>query len=109
MMQKLAHTQDQPLCLPTTLRIMGDKWTGLILDQLSNGVVTFSCLEVALEGISPRTLSQRLDRLELQGIIHKRQYCERPPRSKYLLTEKGSELQVVLNKMAEWGAKYHNC
>lgn len=99
----------QPVCIQTTLRIMGDKWTGLILRDLSNGTNTFSSLEISLTGISPRTLSQRLDMLEAEGIIEKKQYCERPPRSKYLLTCKGSELQEVLLKMAEWGARYHNC
>lgn len=101
--------QSQPACIQTTLRIMGDKWTALILRDLTDGTNTFSCLEVSLVGISPRTLSQRLDMLETEGIIEKRQYCERPPRSKYLLTSKGCELQDVLTKMAEWGAKYHSC
>lgn len=107
MNQQIAQ-QDQPLCIQTTLRIMGDKWTALILRDLSDGTNTFSCLEVSLKGISPRTLSQRLEMLQSEGIIDKRQYCEHPPRSKYLLTEKGTELQDVLIKMAEWGAKYQN-
>lgn len=100
--------QDQPFCIQTTLRIMGDRWTGLILRNLSTGTNTFSCLEASLAGISPRTLSQRLDMLENEGIIEKRQYCEHPPRSQYLLTKKGSELQTVLTKMVEWGAKYQD-
>lgn len=98
---------DQPQCLKTTLRIMGDQWTGLILGELSNGNNTFSALEAALPKISPRTLSQRLDMLESEQIVAKQQYCERPPRYKYVPTQKGSELQEVLAKMAEWGAKHH--
>ncbi len=97
---------DQPLCLKTTLRIMGDQWTGLILGELSSNNTTFSGLEAALPSISPRTLSQRLDKLETEGIVAKEQYCERPPRYKYVPTQKGVELQEVLTKMAEWGAKY---
>lgn len=91
------------------MRIMGDKWTALMLRDISSGVNTFSGLEVSLTGISPRTLSQRLVMLENESILDKRQYCEHPPRSKYLLTQKGSELQGVLNKIGEWGAKYHDC
>lgn len=98
---------DQPVCLKTTLGIIGDKWTGLILGELSNSNHTFSGLETALSNISPRTLSQRLEKLQETGIIEKRQYCEKPPRYKYFLTEKGTELQTVLSKMVEWGAKYH--
>lgn len=97
----------QPGCIATTLRIMGDKWTGLILQELVKDSLTFSALETALESISPRTLSQRLDMLVSEAIVEKQQYCEHPPRSKYLLTQKGRELQEVLEKMAEWGARYH--
>lgn len=98
--------QDQPTCIQATLRILGDKWTGLILQQLSDGPLTFSKLEISLEHISPRTLSQRLDKLENEKIIEKRMYCEHPPRFKYVLSSKGAELQEVLAKMAEWGAKH---
>lgn len=107
-MSQYITKQVQPLCIQTTLRIMGDKWTALILRDLTANINTFSRLEVSLLGISPRTLSQRLDMLESEGIINKRQYCERPPRYKYLLTKKGSELQDVLTKMAEWGSRYHD-
>src|SRR3712207_4415328 len=93
-------------CIQATLRIMGDKWTPLILNELSNGPLTFSNIECSLEHISPRTLSQRLCMLEKEEIIEKRLYCEHPPRSNYRLTPKGGELQEVLVKMAEWGSRY---
>jgi DNA-binding HxlR family transcriptional regulator len=67
---------------------MGDKWTALILLELSESESTFTQLETSLSGISPRTLSQRLDRLEHQEIIIKHQYCERPPRYRYQITKK---------------------
>lgn len=99
--------QNQPLCIQTTLKIIGDKWTALLLRCLSDGKATFSELETSLESISPRTLSQRLDMLERESIVTKEQYCERPPRYKYVLTDKGAELQEVLCKMAEWGGRYY--
>jgi DNA-binding HxlR family transcriptional regulator len=102
----MEETTDQPTCIQSTLRILGDKWTGLILQELCDGPRTFSMLEISLHPISPRTLSQRLCMLEQEAIIDKRQYCEHPPRSKYMLSSKGAELQEVLTKMAEWGAKY---
>jgi DNA-binding HxlR family transcriptional regulator len=99
---------NKPGCIQTTLRIMGDKWTPLLLRELANGALTFSALETALQPISPRTLSQRLDMLEHEKIVEKRQYCEHPPRFKYILSSKGTELQEVLIKMAEWGEKYQS-
>lgn len=97
---------DRPTCLQATLRIMGDKWTALILEALKDGPLTFSALEKTLINISPRTLSQRLEMLTTEEILEKRQYCEHPPRSNYSLTRKGVELKEIISKMADWGAKY---
>lgn len=98
--------EKSPGCIQRTLEIMGDKWTALILLELSESDATFTQLETTLVGISPRTLSQRLDKLEAEDIIAKQQYCDRPPRFRYHITKKGTELHGVLRKMADWGAKY---
>lgn len=106
-MSDLTVAQNTPLCIQTTLKIMGDKWTPLLLSALSDDINTFSKLETSLEAISPRTLSNRLDMLEREAIVVKQVYCERPPRFKYVLTNKGLELRDVLQTMAEWGGKYY--
>jgi len=93
-------------CLENTLCILGDQWTALILRDLSLEPCTFSQLENSLDSISPRTLSQRLEHLLRQEIIEKQLYCPHPPRYHYVLTNKGIELQDVLEKMVEWGEKY---
>lgn len=98
--------EKRPGCIQQTLDIIGDKWTALILRDLTAADATFGQLERSLVGISPRTLSQRLDKLETCGIVTRHLYCERPPRYQYRLSEKGSELRDVLDKMADWGAKY---
>jgi len=89
-----------------TLEVLGDKWTPLILNDLARGGLCFGQLENSCDGISPRTLSQRLDKLEEEGVVSRHMYCERPPRYRYHLTPKGKELQTVLNRMAAWGARY---
>jgi DNA-binding HxlR family transcriptional regulator len=63
-------------------------------------------LENALGGISPRTLSQRLDELEQNKIITKECFAEVPPRVEYTLTQKGKDLIPILKSMAAWGGKY---
>ncbi len=100
--------EESPGCIQNTLEIMGDKWTPLIIRDLSAAKLKFSDLETSLTGISPRTLSQRLDKLEKEHIIERRLYCEHPPRFTYELTQKGKELQEILVKMSEWGAR-HSC
>ena len=93
-------------CLEATLTVLGDKWTALIVRELTSCNSRFCDLEKSLVGISPRTLSQRLDRLEAEGILERDLYCARPPRYKYGLTPKGQELQAILRKMSDWGARH---
>ena len=99
--------EKHPGCVAEALSIVGNKWTALILMELSNGCMRFSALQKSLANISPRTLSQRLDELEQKGIITKKCYAEVPPRVEYTLTNKGRDLTPVLKSMAAWGDKYH--
>ena len=63
----------------------------------------FMQLEHACPGISPRTLSERLDMLERQGIVIRRSYPESPPRVEYELTEKGRALLPIIREMRRFG------
>ncbi len=99
--------ENKPGCIQSALCILGDKWTPLLIGQLVSGPKTFGELEVTLVGISPRTLSARLLKLQDEKIIVKAQYKTHPPRFTYQLTEKGSGLQEILSKMASWGEKHH--
>lgn len=94
-------------CIASAMNIIGNKWTALILRDLFNGPQRFSTLEKSVGKINPRTLSQRLDELEKQGIITKVSFSEVPPRIEYTLTKKGSDLVPVLEQMAAWGEKYY--
>jgi DNA-binding HxlR family transcriptional regulator len=100
-------------CIAAAMEIIGNKWTALILRDLTTGPKRFSELEKSLKdgrgatGISPRTLSQRMDDLEAHGIVTKKAYAEVPPRCEYTLTEKGEDLVPILRQMARWGDKYY--
>jgi DNA-binding HxlR family transcriptional regulator len=94
-------------CIASAMDIIGNKWTALILRDLTTGPKRFGELEKSLAGISPRTLSQRMDVLEEHGIITKQSYAEVPPRCEYTLTEKGEDLMPILKQMAVWGEKYY--
>jgi DNA-binding HxlR family transcriptional regulator len=98
--------EKKPGCIQAALKILGDKWSPVLLGHLFDSPKTFGELDFALPGISPRTLSARLDDLESMGIIGKAKYCEHPPRYKYRLTPKGEDLRSILVKMADWGQKY---
>ena len=90
-----------------TLNIIGERWTILILRDLSlQGPRKFQDFERSLTGISPNTLSARLKTLEEHGVVERRFYADHPPRAEYLLTEKGRELRPVLRALREWGEKH---
>ena len=88
--------------------IIGNKWTALILRDLADDSRRFCELEKSVGSINPRTLSQRLDDLEAQGIITTQAFAEVPPRTEYTLTSKGADLIPVLEQMAAWGEKHFN-
>ncbi len=100
--------ESKPGCISAALNVIGDKWTALLLKELVNEKRTFSELEEALPSISPRTLSQRLDKLKAERIVSKQLYCEHPPRYYYCLTDKGAELESILRAMACWGERHHS-
>lgn len=95
--------ESSPGCIQAALHILGDKWTPLLIGQLVENKRTFSDLEKHLTGISPRTLSARLDKLQSEGIIAKKQYSDHPQRFSYELTGKGRGLTDILASMAKWG------
>lgn len=93
-------------CIASTMDIIGNKWTALVLRDLFSGPKRFCELEKSVGSINPRTLSQRLDYLESKGIISKKSFAEVPPRIEYALTTKGADLLPILQQMAAWGTKH---
>ncbi|MCH7617054.1 MAG: helix-turn-helix transcriptional regulator [Chloroflexi bacterium] len=90
-----------------TLDIIGDRWTILILRDLTlERSGKFKDLQASLRGISPNLLASRLKRLEAAGVLERSFYSQHPPRAAYQLTEKGEGLRDVVREMARWGAKY---
>lgn len=89
-----------------TAAIMGNRWTPLIVRDLANGERRFSELERSLGGISPKTLSERLKRLEEFGIIERACFAEVPPRVEYSLTPRGRALLPVIESMRTFGNEW---
>lgn len=86
-----------------TLKIIGSKWTMLLLHNIFEGKKRFGELQRALPGISPKTLSQRLQELEGEGIITKKVFAEVPLHVEYSLSEKGKSLRGVFRSLENWG------
>ena len=89
-----------------TMKIIGRKWTVLILRDIFDDKKRFGELLSSLEGISPKTLSLRLKDLEKNKLISKKIYKEIPLHVEYSLTEKGKSLSKILKDLRLWGEKY---
>jgi DNA-binding HxlR family transcriptional regulator len=93
----------QPLA--DALARVGDRWTLLIVAALLDGPARFGDLVERVTGIAPNILSQRLKRLEADGLVVSRPYSERPVRLEYRLTGSSGELAGALRLLTDWGAR----
>jgi DNA-binding HxlR family transcriptional regulator len=94
--------------LAAALDSVGDRWTLLLVEALLEGPRRFGDLQSSLPGIAPNVLSQRLRRLESEGIVVAQPYSERPQRFVYELTASGHELAGTLRLLADWGARHRD-
>ena len=83
-------TEPAPTPLAAALDSVGDRWTLLLIEALLDGPRRFGDLQEALQGIAPNVLTQRLRRLEGEGLVLAQPYSERPQRFVYELTAVGS-------------------
>ena len=90
--------------LAEALATVGDRWTLLVVEALLPGPRRFSELLSQIPGIAANILSDRLKRLEREGLLVARPYSERPPRAAYHLTAEGKELAGALRLLAYWGS-----
>jgi DNA-binding HxlR family transcriptional regulator len=95
-----------PSPLAAALDSVGDRWTLLLVEALLAGPRRFGDLQEALGGIAPNVLSQRLRRLEGEGLVLAQPYSERPQRYVYELTSSGHELAGALRLLSDWGARH---
>jgi DNA-binding HxlR family transcriptional regulator len=81
--------------------VVGDAYTLIIVRDLLAGPRRFCELEMSINGISTRTLSAKLKKLEADGIIK-----HAAARSAYSLTSKGRALAGVTEALRKFGKRY---
>jgi DNA-binding HxlR family transcriptional regulator len=87
------------------LEVVGEWWTLLIVRDALLGVRRFDDFRARL-GISSNILNQRLTHLVDHAVLERRPYQDSPPRSEYVLTDKGRDLWYVVTAMRQWGDKW---
>lgn len=115
-MEKLIYGNSAPdmglvmniLCpIRYSLNIVGGKWKLAIICALADQSPTrYGEIRRKLDGITNMMLSQSLKDLEADGMLHRKQYNEIPPRVEYALSEKGRSLMPVLHLLADWGEEH---
>lgn len=101
----MATRYTQFCALARSLELLGERWTLLIIRELLLGPKRFSDLKDRLDGISASVLSQRLTRLEADGLV-RRAYLQPPAASNvFELTEFGRALEPAVFELIRWGAR----
>ena len=90
-----------------TMSLIQGKYKMTILYALTEfQVVRFNELKRYLNGISFKTLSVTLKELEADGLVHREEYPQIPPKVEYSLTERGQSLMPILDQLCAWGDEH---
>jgi len=98
----------EPRCpIRTTLELVGGKWKLIILKQLlDNTELRLSELKALIPDISEKMLIQELKTLVISGLASRRNYGEVPPRVGYSITEKGKNVESLIEEMVFFAKNY---
>lgn len=87
-----------------TLSLISGKYKMVILYCLMEfKIVRYNELKRYIKTISHKTLSSSLKELERDGLIIRNEYPQIPPKVEYSLSEKGSSLMEILDRLCVWG------
>lgn len=87
------------------LDLVGERWALLVIRELMFGAKRFSDLRKGLPGISANVLTQRLEGLEMVGILLKRRFPPLASVQVYELTEWGYQMEPVFQALGRWAAR----
>jgi len=85
---------------------VADKWSVLILSVLRDGPLRFNVMKRRLEGITQKSLTQTLRRLERNGIVARRVIATSPVAVEYSVTPLGQTLKGAFQALHEWTMTY---
>lgn len=102
------RSSSRSLCpIATSLAIWGDKWTMVLVRDMLNGKSRYSQFLASPERITTNILANRLAAMEVDGLVTRTAYQQRPRRYAYALTSKGRDLHAVLQAICLWGNRHY--
>ena len=87
----------------TSLEIIGDSWTLVLIRNFFLGSITFNDFKKAPENIATNILSDRLKKLLKYKIIEYRLHPKNKKIKQYYLTEAGINLYPLIYDLLIWG------
>jgi len=104
--EKIYNMPELKACpVETTFRIIGKKWSILVIRELVRGTTQFNRYLENIKGITPKVLTERLRELEKIGGVKRTIVSESPIRVEYTLTDLGREFRPVLHAAAAFSMK----
>ena len=100
------RTYGQYCPIAAGLDLIGDRWTLLIIRELSMGDQRFTDLRAELPGLAPNLLTERLRSLQAIGLVTTAELPPPAARSVYRLTDEGRRVEPVLRAAARFGVRY---
>ncbi|MEM1259113.1 MAG: helix-turn-helix domain-containing protein [Bacteroidota bacterium] len=96
------------IALTDTMNVISGKWKLPIIASLLKEKKRFKDLQGNVNGITPRMLSKELRELEMNSIVVRRVYDQRPVLIEYELTESGRSLADLIDTMVRWGLEHRS-
>lgn len=81
---------------------IADKWSMMVLTVLDRGPQRFNAIKKMLEGVSQKSLTQTLRRLERNGLIHRRVLATSPVAVEYEMSALGETLLPPFRTLYYW-------
>jgi DNA-binding HxlR family transcriptional regulator len=90
------------------MKLLGGKWKLPILFRLMGGQTRFSALASLIPDVSRKVLSEQLKQMEKDGLVHRKQFDQNPPKVEYSLTQHAQKLKPILEDLCRWNKSSMN-
>lgn len=79
-----------------------DKWSLSVLNELCERTSRFNALRRAIPGVTQKSLTATLRRLERNGVVQRRVISTRPVSVEYRITTLGKTLRAPVDALIAW-------
>lgn len=89
--------------LAAAMDLIGQRWSMLVIRELTPGPRRFTDLHAGLPGVATDVLAERLRELMLAGVVQQQSLRHPVPAKVYALTSRGTALAEIGQHLADWG------